>query len=63
VETECRVGLLKFVRRLGEDSCQVTPFTDSYTYVFAYLLLWGVLLNLCEKSPPELKYQYADWLR
>jgi hypothetical protein len=41
----------------------VTPFTDSYTYVFAYLLLWGVLLNLCEKSPPELKYQYADWLR
>ncbi|EEZ97459.2 E3 ubiquitin-protein ligase listerin isoform X2 [Tribolium castaneum] len=49
--------------KLGEDSCQVTPFTDSYTYVFAYLLLWGVLLSMCEKSTPELRYQYADWFR
>ncbi|XP_044263006.1 E3 ubiquitin-protein ligase listerin [Tribolium madens] len=49
--------------KLGEDSCQVTPFTDSYTYVYAYLLLWGVLLNMCEKSTPELRYQYADWFR
>lgn len=49
--------------KLGEDSCQVTPFTDSYTYVFAYLCLWGVLLEMCEKSPPELRYQYAEWFR
>ncbi|RZC42281.1 E3 ubiquitin-protein ligase listerin [Asbolus verrucosus] len=49
--------------KLGEDSCQVAPFTDSYTYVFGYLLLWCVLLNLCEESSPELRYQYADSLR
>lgn len=49
--------------RLGEDSCIVKPFTDSYTYTFAYLLVWDAILTLCEKSSTELRYQYADWLR
>ena len=49
--------------RLGETSCRVQPFTDSYTYTFAYLLLWDILLTMCEKSSTELRYQYADWLK
>ncbi|KAK9879336.1 hypothetical protein WA026_004187 [Henosepilachna vigintioctopunctata] len=49
--------------KLGEDSCRVEPFTESYSYTFAYLLMWDVLLTLCEKASTELKYQYADWLR
>lgn len=49
--------------RLGEDSCRVEPFTDSYTYTFAYFLIWDVLLMLCEKSSTELRYQYTDWIR
>ncbi|KAL3280344.1 hypothetical protein HHI36_017833 [Cryptolaemus montrouzieri] len=49
--------------KLGEDSCHVQPFTDSYNYTLAYLLIWDVLLTLCEKATTELKYQYADWLR
>lgn len=49
--------------RLGEDSCTVEPSTDSFTYTFAYLLLWDVLLTLCEQASTELRYQYADWLR
>lgn len=49
--------------KLGEESCRVQPSTDSFTYTFAYLLLWDVLLTLCEKSPTELRYQYTDWLK
>lgn len=49
--------------RLGENSCRVEPYTDSYTYTFAYLLFWDVLLTMCEKASTELRYQYADWLR
>ncbi|KAK9753539.1 Ring finger domain [Popillia japonica] len=49
--------------RLGENSCRVEPYTDSYTYTFAYLLLWDVILTMCEKASTELRYQYADWLR
>lgn len=49
--------------RLGEDSCRVQPFTDSFTYTLAYLLLWDVMLNLCEKASTELRYQYAEWLQ
>lgn len=53
--------LLEF--RLGEDSCKVEPFTDSFTYTFAYLLLWDVILTLCEKASTELRYQYSEWLQ
>lgn len=53
--------LLEF--KLGEDSCRVEPFTDSFTYTFAYLLLWDVVLTLCEKASTELRYQYSEWLQ
>ncbi|XP_025830695.1 E3 ubiquitin-protein ligase listerin isoform X2 [Agrilus planipennis] len=53
--------LLEF--RLGEDSCTVQPFTDSYSYTFSYLLLWDVILCLCNLSSTELRYQYADWIK
>lgn len=49
--------------RLGEDSCHVQPFTDSYNYTLAYLLIWDIMLCLCEEASIELKFQYADWLR
>lgn len=48
---------------MGEDSCRVEPSTDSFTYTFAYLLLWDILLTLCDQASTELRYQYADWLR
>lgn len=63
VETHNIVSTMLLDFRLGEDSCRVEPFTDSYTYTFAYLLLWDILLYLCEKSSTELRFQYADWLR
>lgn len=53
--------LLEF--KLGEDSCRVEPFTDSFTYTFSYLLLWDVILTLCEKASTELRYQYSEWLQ
>lgn len=49
--------------KLGEDSCHVQPFTDSYNYTLAYLLIWDIMLCLCEEASIELKFQYADWLR
>nr|XP_023024069.1 E3 ubiquitin-protein ligase listerin [Leptinotarsa decemlineata] len=49
--------------KLGEDSCRVEPSTDSFTYTFGYLLIWDVLLSLCNQSSTELRFQYADWLR
>ncbi|KAK4881955.1 hypothetical protein RN001_005274 [Aquatica leii] len=49
--------------KLGEHSCRIEPYTDSYTYMSAYLLIWDVLLSLCEYSSTELRYQYADWLK
>lgn len=56
-----RVMLLEF--RLGEDSCRVEPYTDSYTFTLAYLLIWDILLMLCDKSSTELRYQYAQWMK
>ncbi|CAH0553483.1 unnamed protein product [Brassicogethes aeneus] len=63
VETHMIVNNMLMGFKLGEDSCTVKTSTDSFTYTFAYLLLWDVLLTLCEQSPTELRYQYADWLR
>jgi hypothetical protein len=48
--------------RLG-NSCTVCPFTDTYTYTTAYLLLWAVVLEMCGLAIPELRYQYAAMLR
>lgn len=53
--------LLEF--KLGEDSCRVEPFTDSFTYTFAYLLLWDVALTMCEKASTEMRFQYSEWLQ
>ncbi|XP_017770844.1 PREDICTED: E3 ubiquitin-protein ligase listerin [Nicrophorus vespilloides] len=63
VRTHNIVSIMLHDFKLGEDSCRVEPYTDSYTYTFGYLLIWDVLLNLCEKSSRELRFQYADWLR
>ncbi|KAF5294612.1 hypothetical protein FQR65_LT10718 [Abscondita terminalis] len=49
--------------KVGEDSCRIEPYTDSYTYMSAYLLMWDILLTLCEYSSTELRFQYADWLK
>ncbi|KAK5649826.1 hypothetical protein RI129_000855 [Pyrocoelia pectoralis] len=57
------VGSLLVEFKLGDDSCKIEPYTDSYTYTSAYFLLWDILLSLCEYSSTELRYQYADWLR
>lgn len=57
------MSLFKNVFRLGEDSCRLEPMTDSFTYTFAYLLLWDILLTLCDNSSTELRFQYADWLK
>ncbi|XP_018571354.1 E3 ubiquitin-protein ligase listerin isoform X2 [Anoplophora glabripennis] len=63
VETHGIVNSMLMGFKLGEDSCRVEPSTDSFTYTFAYLLLWDVLLTLCDQASTELRYQYADWLR
>ncbi|CAG9858317.1 unnamed protein product [Phyllotreta striolata] len=63
VETQDIVNSLLMEFKLGDDSCRVEPLTDSFTYTFAYLLLWDILLSLCEKSSTELRFQYADWLK
>ncbi|KAI4457621.1 zinc finger protein [Holotrichia oblita] len=63
VQTQDIVHTMLIDFRLGENSCRVEPYTDSYTYTFAYLLLWDVILSMCEKASTELRYQYADWLR
>lgn len=55
------VMLLEF--KLGEDSCRVEPYTDSYAFTLAYLLIWDILLLLCDKSTTELRYQYAQWMK
>ncbi|CAG9765141.1 unnamed protein product [Ceutorhynchus assimilis] len=49
--------------RIGENSCTVEPSYDSYTYTLAYLLVWDVMLGLCQKASPELRFQYSDWLK
>lgn len=53
--------LLEF--KLGEDSCRVEPYTDSYTFTFGYLLLWNIILKFCKHANHELKFQYIEWLR
>ncbi|KAJ8918958.1 hypothetical protein NQ315_016860 [Exocentrus adspersus] len=63
VETHGIVNSMLMGFKLGEDACRVEPSTDSFTYTFAYLLLWDVLLTLCEQASTELRYQYSDWLK
>ncbi|XP_050511017.1 E3 ubiquitin-protein ligase listerin [Diabrotica virgifera virgifera] len=63
VETHEIINSMLMGFKLGEDSCRVEPMTDSYTYTLAYLLLWDVLLTLCDSASTELRFQYADWLR
>ncbi|GJQ69098.1 hypothetical protein Trydic_g6262 [Trypoxylus dichotomus] len=63
IQTQDIVHTMLIDFRLGENSCRVEPYTDSYTYTFAYLLLWDITLTMCEKASTELRYQYADWLR
>ncbi|CAG9822593.1 unnamed protein product [Phaedon cochleariae] len=63
VQTHEIVDSMLMEFRLGEDICRVEPSTDSFTYCFAYLLLWDILLSLCDQSSTELRFQYVDWLR
>ncbi|KAF7277773.1 hypothetical protein GWI33_009194 [Rhynchophorus ferrugineus] len=49
--------------RVAEDTCRVEPSYDSFTYTFAYLLLWDIMLALYEISVSELRYQYSEWLK
>ncbi|KYQ46429.1 hypothetical protein ALC60_14525 [Trachymyrmex zeteki] len=44
-------------------TCTIQPFTDSYTYILGYLLTWGIILDICEKSHSDLRYQYAEILK
>lgn len=46
--------------------CSVQPNTDSFTYTFAYLLLWVEVLELMSSitaDKPTLRSQYQDFLR
>lgn len=36
---------------------------DSFTYTFAYLLLWDVVIRFFDDAPAELRFQYSDWLK
>lgn len=54
---------IAFFYRLGEDTCRVQQFTDSFTYTLAYLLLWEFLLRLCEQATTELRFQYSEWVQ
>uniref|UniRef100_A0A1B6G177 E3 ubiquitin-protein ligase listerin n=1 Tax=Cuerna arida TaxID=1464854 RepID=A0A1B6G177_9HEMI len=45
------------------DTCIVEPFTDSYTYVRCYLLLWSALLEMCSQASAQLRALYTTWLR
>ncbi|KAG5320372.1 LTN1 ligase, partial [Pseudoatta argentina] len=44
-------------------TCTIQPFTDSYTYTLGYLLTWAIVLDICEKSHSNLRYQYAEILK
>lgn len=44
-------------------SCSVAPFTDSYTYSLAYLLLWSVLIKICQEGDSQQKYIYPLWIK
>ncbi|KYN18118.1 hypothetical protein ALC57_09628 [Trachymyrmex cornetzi] len=44
-------------------TCTIQPFTDSYTYTLGYLLTWAIVLDICEKSHSDLRYQYAEILK
>ncbi|CAH1407748.1 unnamed protein product [Nezara viridula] len=44
-------------------SCSVAPFTDSYTYSLAYLLLWSVLIKICQEGDLQQKYIYPLWIK
>lgn len=61
--TESIVNAMLAELRLGEDTCTVEPFTDSFSFAFAYLLIWDLILDMCAKASNELKYQYADILK
>ncbi|XP_050305694.1 E3 ubiquitin-protein ligase listerin [Anthonomus grandis grandis] len=63
IEIEDIVNSVLIDFNIGEDSCKVEPSYDSFTYTLAYLLLWDVLLNLFQQASPELRYQYAEWLK
>ncbi|CAH1975524.1 unnamed protein product [Acanthoscelides obtectus] len=63
VETHGIVNSMLMEFKLGEDVCNVKVGTDAFTYTFAYLLIWDILLTLCGEASTELRYQYAEWLR
>lgn len=63
VKTQDIVQAMLIDIKLGENSCCVEPFTDSYTYTFGYFLLWDALLSIFEKASTELNFQYSDWLK
>ncbi|BES87922.1 RING [Nesidiocoris tenuis] len=44
-------------------SCAVSPYTDSYTYTLAYLMLWSWLLEMCRSSDSQLRYVYTLWIK
>lgn len=44
--------------------CRVLdPNTDSYVYVHSYLLVWMVVIKICEEATAEIRYRYGIWLK
>ncbi|XP_066152599.1 E3 ubiquitin-protein ligase listerin [Euwallacea fornicatus] len=63
VELQDIVNSMLIDFRIGEKSCTVETSYDSFTYTFAYLLLWDVMVNFFDIASPELRFQYSDWLK
>ncbi|XP_065225730.1 E3 ubiquitin-protein ligase listerin [Planococcus citri] len=45
------------------DERVLDPNTDSYVYVHSYLLVWMVVIKMCENAPVQVRYRYASWLK
>ncbi|XP_048520636.1 E3 ubiquitin-protein ligase listerin [Dendroctonus ponderosae] len=62
-ETQDIVNSMLMDFSVPENSCKLEPTFDSYTYTFGYMMLWDVIVALCDQASPELRLQYCDWLR
>ncbi len=48
---------------IGDCCCIVEPNTDSFTYTFAYLLIWIEILEIFSNLSDETRSQFAAFLR
>lgn len=48
---------------IGDCCCVVEPQTDSFTYTFAYLLIWIEILEVFSNLCDETRSQFAAFLR